>query len=244
VRRFWRLAGAAALGTGLVTVVAAAPALAAVITIPSQGGNSATNLNPGQSIYVGFDLTYPGQPNNYPTGAITDVRSISAVLSVDCVNNAVNPTQTTVTVPVDEQIIDGKTGSNGWYPSGNQASPLVYQGSLAMPNLCSGGTMIVGKQTMGPFSADVYSTESPLTSVSMRWHYGAASDLSTNGGNGSSWSATKSVTPDALPKDFVPVGTAGGVLIGGGIGAALLIRLRLASRRRATALATEAYVPA
>ena len=235
MRRFWKLAGAA-FGAGLSVVAAAGPALANVITIPSQGGNHATSLDPGQSIYAGFDLQYPGQPNNYPTGAITDVKTITAVLSVACADNS-TPSQSSVTVPIDEQVLDGSSGSNGWYPSGDQSSPLVYQGSMAMPNLCNGGTMVVGKKTMGPFSADILSNESPLTSVSVRWHYGPSSAFSS-GGTGTSWSATPSITPDPLPKDFVPVGTAGGVVIGVGIGGALLIRQRRARRNAA------AYVPA
>ena len=233
MRRYWRLAGAAAFGAGLLSAVAAAPALANVITIPAQGGNHATTLSPGQSIFAGFDLQYPGQPNNYPTGAVTDVKNISAVLSVGCADNS-TPTQSSVTVPIDEQVLDGTIGSNGWYPSGDQSSPLVYQGSLAMPNLCHGGSMVVGKDTMGPFTADILTNESPLTSVQVRWHYGPGSALSTNGGTGTSWSATKSITPDPLPGNLVPVGAAGGIVIGAGVGVALLIRQRRAARRRRT----------
>ena len=32
------------------------------------------------------------------------------------------------------------TGSQ-WYPSGDQSSPLVYQGSAAVPDLCGGGSL-------------------------------------------------------------------------------------------------------
>jgi len=28
-----------------------------------------------------------------------------------------------------------------WYPSGNQSSPLVYQGEVGAPNLCGGGQL-------------------------------------------------------------------------------------------------------
>jgi Transposase len=41
--------------------------------------------------------------------------------------------------------------SDQWYPSGTQSSPLVYQGSVTVPDLCGGGTISLAHG--GTFSA-------------------------------------------------------------------------------------------
>lgn len=40
-----------------------------------------------------------------------------------------------------------------WYPSGDQHSPLVYQGSITVPDLCGGGQLRLNQG--GTFSAAV-----------------------------------------------------------------------------------------
>ena len=40
-----------------------------------------------------------------------------------------------------------------WYPSGDQHSPLVYEGSVAVPDLCGGG--LVRLDHGGTFTASV-----------------------------------------------------------------------------------------
>jgi hypothetical protein len=43
-----------------------------------------------------------------------------------------------------------------WYPSGDQKSPLVYQGSSPAPDLCGGGQLRLNKG--GTFTADISAT--------------------------------------------------------------------------------------
>jgi hypothetical protein len=47
------------------------------------------------------------------------------------------------------------TSTNGgnWYPSGDQSSSLVYQGSISVPDVCNGGD--VSFQNGGTFTASV-----------------------------------------------------------------------------------------
>ena len=202
------------LRIGLASVIATVALTAGVawgatpgsgaLTIPAQGGNNATVLEPGQFVYAGYSFQYPGQGSgaNYPPGAITVFKNGQAVLSVECADKS-TPTHATVTVPMPYQSYDGTQGSNGWYPSGDQKSSLTYQGNLQMGDYCPHtaanptGTMIVGKQTMGPFTADVFTSNTSYPPVSVRWHYGNAADAGagTGTGTGSSWSATKSVDP-------------------------------------------------
>jgi hypothetical protein len=224
-----RLGGRAAFAVGVVTAALAlsggvASAATNTVTIPEQGGNNKTELNPGALMYAGYDF-------EYIAGATTTFVNAQAVLSVKCKVGSVTPTAASITIPMAGGPYDGSQNSNGWVPSGVQSSPLVYQGSLAMPDLCSGGTMVVGEK-MGPFTADVYSTNF-TDSINVRWHYGPAGDLSSNGGTGSSWSATKSVVPadisgasqaDVLGR-WGPVGV-GGVFLAGAVGGVLVWRQR------------------
>ncbi len=229
LRRFTtRLGVRTAFTAGVVIAALAfsggvASAATNTVTIPEQGGNNKTELNPGDLMYAGYDFTYV-------SGATTAFVNAQTVLSVKCKVGSVTPTADSVTIPMPGGPYDGSQNSNGWVPSGVQSSPLVYQGSLAMPDLCSGGTMVVGEK-MGPFTADVYSTD--LGSINVRWHYGPASDLSSNGGTGSSWSATKSVVPADISGAsqagvlgrWAPVGV-GGIFLAGAVGGVLLWRQR------------------
>ncbi len=175
----------------LATTIAAAAgvlftsgvASAATVTIPQQGGNhTLSSVSPGSTVVAGYDF-------EYVAGKSTIIKSGSAVLSVACTDNS-TPTQSSITIPMPyQEYLSPASNSNGWVPSGDQTSPSVYQGSLVLPDLCSGGTMTIG-QSMGPFTADVYSDAGQ--GLNFRWHYALGSDL------GSSWSATKSVTPDPL----------------------------------------------
>ncbi len=179
------LATAVAATTGLL--ISGGVASAATVTIPQQGGNHKFTAAPGDTVVAGYDFTYVA-------GTSTVIKSGSAVLSVSCADGS-TPAQTSITVAMPyQEYLNPEPNSNGWVPSGNQADASVYQGSYVLPDLCTSGTnhnMTIG-ESMGPFVADVYSDAGQ--SLSFRWHYGPASVV----GSGSSWSATKSVTPDAL----------------------------------------------
>lgn len=62
------------------------------------------------------------------------------------------PTASTVTVPMPTQTYNSTNGGT-WYPSGNQSSSLVYQGSISVPDVCNGGK--VSFQNGGTFTATI-----------------------------------------------------------------------------------------
>lgn len=173
----------------------AVPALANQVTIPAQGGNSKSTVTPGTVIYAGYDFSTVA-------GATTFVNGGSAVLDLSCSNhNTPNPSTMTIIFP-NATYIDSSMTSQGWTPSGDQSSSLVYQGSAPAPDACGGGTMVIGNPNMGPFTADIASTNT-TTKINVRWHYGLASNFSSNGGTGTSWSVSVGVYPDTQQ---VPVG--------------------------------------
>jgi len=130
-------------------------------------------VKPGDTIKAGYDFTVPG---SHATDTVTFANG-RVTLSIQCPNNSVFP----VTIVIPDQTITDPAGSSNWFPSGNQSSPLVYQGSFTTPaTMCGGQT---GHAPQGAtFSANI--TGSTKDSVHVRFHY---SD-NTSG----SWSGTPS----------------------------------------------------
>jgi hypothetical protein len=72
------------------------------------------------------------------------------VFAVRCVSGA-TPSASTLTVTMPTQTY--AVTSDQWYPSGDQHSPLVYQGSVVVPDLCGGGQLRLDHG--GTFTASV-----------------------------------------------------------------------------------------
>jgi hypothetical protein len=104
-------------------------------------------LAPGATLKAGYDFTIPGD-NNSVTVTFT---SPEVTFDVGCANGS-TPTTSTVVVPMPTQSYTSTNGGN-WYPSGDQSSSLVYQGSISVPNVCNGGN--VSFQNGGTFTASI-----------------------------------------------------------------------------------------
>ena len=103
-------------------------------------------LAPGTTLMAGYDFTSPG---NNTTFSVT-VSNPQVVFTLRCVSGAISSqTSLTVTMPTTTYSVTG----SGWFPSGDQHSPLVYQGSVAIPDVCGGGQVRLDKG--GTFSAGV-----------------------------------------------------------------------------------------
>jgi uncharacterized repeat protein (TIGR01451 family) len=95
--------------------------------------------------------------------------------------------QVTLTVSMPTQSYAVPVNNGDWFPSGDQHSPLVYEGSTLVPDLCGGGTISLAAG--GTFSTQVLADRAvPGDGVHVRWHYSA------NGSSGS-WSGTAHVQP-------------------------------------------------
>jgi hypothetical protein len=103
-------------------------------------------ITPGTVLSAGYDFTLPG--NN---AAVTvSVGTPKVVFAVNCVSGA-TPSATTLTVSMPTQSY--AVTNSDWYPSGDQHSPLVYQGSTVVPDLCAGGQVRLNQG--GTFTASV-----------------------------------------------------------------------------------------
>ena len=76
------------------------------------------------------------------------VTAAKVTFAVACVSGA-GPSASTLTVTLPAQAY--QITSDQWYPSGDQSSPLVYQGWVTVPDLCGGGKISLTKG--GTFTA-------------------------------------------------------------------------------------------
>jgi hypothetical protein len=102
---------------------------------------------PGATLNAGYDFTIPG--NN--TSVFVTFTNPAVKINVKCANGMA-PRTSTVTVPMPTQTYKSTNGGS-WYPSGDQKSSLVYQGSITVPEVCNGGK--VSFQNGGTFTAAI-----------------------------------------------------------------------------------------
>ena len=103
-------------------------------------------VSPGTTLMAGYDFTVPGNSASFPL----TVNNPRVVFTVNCVSGA-TPTQPTLTVKMPTQTYS--VTNSQWYPSGDQHSPLVYQGSITVPDLCQGGQLRLNQG--GTFTASI-----------------------------------------------------------------------------------------
>jgi hypothetical protein len=103
-------------------------------------------ISPGDTLMVGYDFTVPGNKASF---SLT-VNNPQVVFTVRCVSGA-SPSQSTETVSMPSQTYS--VTNDQWIPSGDQHSPLVYQASITVPDLCGGGQLRLDQG--GTFPANV-----------------------------------------------------------------------------------------
>ena len=164
---------------GVPTSIAIRQIAAHQIAMGPQAMEGNLTLSPGATLQAGYDFTMPG---SHPTATVNFVGA-NVTFAWTC---ASGPGNGTLVVPMADQNYTDPQSSPSWYPSGDQNSSLVYQGSIAVPDECSGG--LVSFRAGGTFSTGISSTDT-TDKVNVRWHYS---------GNGSAggWSGTKSVVPN------------------------------------------------
>jgi hypothetical protein len=114
------------------------------ITIGPQAMEGNLLVKPGGTPRVGYDFTMPGSHPATTLGFFNTTVSFQAV----CASGSGGGT---ISVKAPDQQYTDPLNSPSWYPSGNQQDPSVYQGSITVPDLCSGGT--ISLKQGGTFSA-------------------------------------------------------------------------------------------
>jgi len=102
-------------------------------TGPQAMGN--LQVTPGTTLQAGYDVSVPGNKNSLTM----TVSAASVTFTVSCVSKAV-PSAPTLRVLLQTRTY--QITNDQWFPSGDQTSPLVYQGSVSVPALCGPGGVI------------------------------------------------------------------------------------------------------
>ena len=110
---------------GVAVLMCLTPTVGAqMVTI---GGSMEGNLpvNPGDTIRAGYDFTMPG---NHPG---TTVTVTAGIVQMNVVCPDASAQTLTITLPVQSYTVGAN--DNSWYPSADQTSSLIYQGSTMAP---------------------------------------------------------------------------------------------------------------
>lgn len=249
-RRLGRASLLSLLGAAVGLVGSAGPAFAATNITISGSMEGATKASPGDWISAGYDFTMPG------AHAAGDVTFVGAQVVVHYMCDADHSITGDIIIPLAGGPYTDPAGSSSWFPgAGSQQVAAVWQGAVAAPDVCGGGLLSLANGAT--FTADVQSTNT-VDDVHVRFHYDVAaskgSHLNLNcssttdnpdpngvGACSASWSATVSLTPDAVTGvSMAPplgglVGLGTSALFVGGAGAFVW-------RRRHAALASDVGV--
>jgi hypothetical protein len=95
-------------------------------------------VTPGAILQAGYDFTLPGNTNSLTM----TVSAAQVTFAVRCASGA-TPSASMLTVTMPDRTY--QITNDQWYPSGDQSSPLVYQGSVSVPDLCGGGKISLAK---------------------------------------------------------------------------------------------------
>ena len=104
------------------------------LTTHQQAMEGDLKVTPGDTLYAGYDFNVPGNNSSFTL----TFNNPMVVFTVNCADGS-TPSSSTLTVSMPTQSY-AVTNSN-WYPSGDQHSPLVYQGSVIVPDLCDGAKL-------------------------------------------------------------------------------------------------------
>lgn len=125
----------------------------ASVSMGPQAMEGDLRLSPGSVIQAGYDLSVPGN-----TSQLTiPVGSPQLVLRARCVSGA-TPSASQLTIAMPSQTYS--VSDSDWYPSGDEHSALVYQGSATVPDLCAGGLVRFDKG--GTFTAALPGSSLPV----------------------------------------------------------------------------------
>ena len=116
------------------------------ITLGPQAMEGDLKVSPGKTIKAGYDFTLPGNKSPF----MVSFTEGKVVFKVHCASGA-TPSEPTFEIKFPNQTYS--VTNSEWSPSGEQNSPLVYQGETAAPDLCAGGQLRLDQG--GTFSAFV-----------------------------------------------------------------------------------------
>jgi hypothetical protein len=157
--------------------------------------NRFVKLNFGDDVLAGYGLYMDGAHPDATVQVVGAFNGTNVQADVSCPDGS----SYTLTVPMPDATYSIPAGDNSWYPSPNQKSSLVYQGSAtnSSPAACNGGVArnfyfsALGKQATrgaGNPGGPGFPTTDTTDPLNVRFHCDAG-----NKGAGGSWSPTVTV---------------------------------------------------
>jgi hypothetical protein len=157
--------------------------------------NRPLNINFGDNVLAGYDLWMDG---SHPAATVS-LAGGTVTTDVSCPDGS----SYTLAIPLPNQSYSIAAGDNSWYPSPNQKSPLVYQGSATATGrapaiACAGGVAksaffsslgVQSKSGAGNPAGPGFPTTDTTDPLNVRFHC----DVSGSNGPGGSWSPTVTV---------------------------------------------------
>jgi len=143
------------------------------------------DINSGATVLAGYDLY---MPDGHPATTVSLVGG-SVQTDVSCVDGS----SYTLNVPLPDQSYSIPANDDSWFPSPNQKSPLVYQGS-ATAAVCGGGVAksayfsALGEGAAFNFGGPGFRTTDTAVPLNVRFHCNGGDN-----GAGGSWSPTTTV---------------------------------------------------
>ncbi len=145
-------------------------------------------INSGDTVFAGYALSM----SDGHLGATVSLAGGNVQTDVSCPDGS----SYTLTIPLPNQTYSIPAGDGSWFPSPNQKSPLVYQGS-ATASGCIGGVarsfylsaLGVSAGTGNPPAAPGFTTTDTTYPLNVRFHFTSTND----DGAGGSWSPTVTV---------------------------------------------------
>ena len=144
------------------------------------------NVNSGDTVLAGYDLFL----GNNHTAATASLAGGNVQTDISCPDGS----SYTLQVPLPNQSYSIAAGDNNWYPSPNQKSSLVYQGSATATG-CTGGVAknsylsALGQGPSFTFAGPGFLSTDTTDPVNVRFHC----DVGGSTGAGGSWSPTVTV---------------------------------------------------
>ena len=151
----------------LAATVPPASASGGAISIGPAGMQGGLVAHPGDMLATGYGLMVPG-PHSAATFTVHNPR---VDFPFRCTNGGA--AVGSFAVNMADAVLQVKGGSSGWYPTGSSVDPAGYQGSIVVPDVCSGGPVLLDYSgSFGArFTATIWTLNDTTDKVTMRFHY-------------------------------------------------------------------------
>ena len=124
-----------------------------------------SNIQPGDWVNAGYHFNLGA---SHPNDTVQVTGSVS--MAVKC-SDGTTPAGSPIVVPLGTNSYTVPANNSGWFPTGGQATTVVFQGAVQAPNLCGGiGTGAMRNQIGAVFTGG-FTPNPPTSPINVQFHY-------------------------------------------------------------------------